>query len=111
MRFAAPLVLLALSAPVQAQEALPYFADNAVLSSKSPWTSAEENPHPWDGLTMGTEVFAGAARWREIAALYDAGNTVDGWFLEKLTWSREAFEDPDERTGIAVFIKIAPDVY
>ena len=57
------------------------------------------------------EVFEGAARWREIAALYDAGNTVDGWFLEKLTWSREAFEDPDERTGIAVFIKIAPGAY
>ena len=44
MQFAAPLVLLALSAPVQAQEALPYFADNAVLSSKSPWTGAEGPP-------------------------------------------------------------------
>ena len=58
-----------------------------------------------------TEIFEGTERWREIHSLYDAGNTVDGWFLEKLTWSRKPFDDPDERTGIAVFIKIAPDVY
>ena len=57
------------------------------------------------------EAFTGIARWREIHALYDAGNTVDGWFLETCTWSRKPFDDPDERTGIAVFIKIAPDVY
>ena len=60
MRFAAPLVLLVLSAPVQAQEALPFFADDAAPSSKSPWYSPDESAHRWDGLTMGTEVFAGS---------------------------------------------------
>ncbi len=58
-----------------------------------------------------TEIFEGIDRWREIHSLYDAGNTVDGWFLEKCTWSRKPFHDPDERTGIAVFVKAAPDVY
>ena len=58
-----------------------------------------------------TEVFEGAARWREIAALYDAGNTVDGWFLEKCTWSRELNDDPDARDGIAVFVRFAPKIY
>lgn len=66
---------------------------------------------PKASMERRTEIFEGIERWREIHSLYDAGNTVDGWFLEKLTWSREAFEDPDARTGIAVFVKIAPDVY
>ena len=58
-----------------------------------------------------TETFSGAARWREIHALYDAGNTVDGWFLEKCTWSREQCDDPDERQGIAVFVRQTPRSY
>jgi opacity protein-like surface antigen len=60
MRFAAPLVLLVLSAPAQAEDLLPFFANDAALSARSPWNSPEENAHRWDGLTMGTEVFAGS---------------------------------------------------
>jgi len=61
MRFAAPLALLVLTAPAQAQDAPPYFANDASLSLKSPWTQRDDDAdHPWEGLTMGTEVFAGS---------------------------------------------------
>ena len=68
-------------------------------------------PIPKASMERRTEIFEGTERWREIHSLYDAGNTVDGWFLEKLTWSREAFGHPDERGGIAVFVRITPDTY
>jgi hypothetical protein len=58
-----------------------------------------------------TEVFSGEKRWKEIHSLYDSGNTVDGWFLEKCTWSREIGDDPDNRDGIAVFVRFPPKVY
>ena len=57
-----------------------------------------------------TEVFSGVARWREIHALYD-GRTVDGWHLEKCTWSREIGDDPDNRDGIAVFVRFPEKTY
>ena len=57
------------------------------------------------------EAFKGAERWREIHALYDGGNKVDGWFLETCTWSRDEADDPDERTGVAVFIRATPNIY
>jgi opacity protein-like surface antigen len=60
MKFAAPFVLLALSTPVQAEELLPFFANDAALSAKAPWDKRDDGAHPWDGLTMGTEVFAGS---------------------------------------------------
>jgi hypothetical protein len=64
MKFAAPLVLLALSTPVQAQELLPFFAGDTALSAKSPWDRRDDSANPWTGLTMGTEVFAGSGLGR-----------------------------------------------
>ncbi|MBB4197690.1 hypothetical protein GGD83_001482 [Rhodoblastus sphagnicola] len=63
MRFAALLVLL-LSTSVQAEEVLPFFANDAALSAKTPWDSRDDNARRWEGLTMGTEVFAGSGGGR-----------------------------------------------
>ncbi|MCW2283351.1 hypothetical protein M2323_001235 [Rhodoblastus acidophilus] len=61
MKYLAPLVALLSAAPVQAQELLPFFANDATLSVKSPWNSrGNDDSRRWEGLTMGTEVFAGS---------------------------------------------------
>jgi hypothetical protein len=59
MKFAAPFVLLVLSASAQA-EGLPLFANDASLSAKAPWSRRDDGARPWEGLTMGTDVFAGS---------------------------------------------------
>jgi hypothetical protein len=67
MKFAAPLVLIALVplafvAPAQGEELLPFFAGNAnaPLTAQAPSTSRPDGASPWQGLSMGTEVFAGS---------------------------------------------------
>ena len=68
MRFAAPLVLslLAASAQAQAQELLPFFANapNAPLTAQGSSSSRPDGTSPWEGLSMGTEVFAGSGLGR-----------------------------------------------
>jgi outer membrane immunogenic protein len=59
MRVAA-LLLALLSAPVQAEEWLPFFANGDALSARAPWSRRDDEPRRWEGLTMGTEVFAGS---------------------------------------------------
>jgi len=58
MRYVALVALL--SAPVQAQEWPPFFASDAALSAKTPWRGRDDDSRRWEGLTMGTEVFAGS---------------------------------------------------
>jgi len=59
MRLVAPLILL-LSAPVQAEEWLPFFASGSSLSATTPSRPRDGDMRRWEGLTMGTEVFAGS---------------------------------------------------